>query len=136
VSIPSTPKSTPLVAVIDDDPSVQRVLTRLLRFNGFATCVAASLAELTKVMASSPAIESFVVDLGLKGRETGFDVLNWVRAQPQYAQTPILVLTGNTRLSEEEQQTIRAHRAYIYYKGQSLHPAMEYLKRLLSSGQP
>jgi hypothetical protein len=64
------------------------------------------------------------------------DLLEWLRSQPAYVDTPVLVFTGETVMPEQLEQTISRHRAYVFHKGQRLQPLMELLKQLLSSAGP
>ena len=43
----------------------------------------------------------------------------------------MLVLTGEAIVSEDDEQSIRRNGAYVFFKGQTLQPLMEYLKRLV-----
>ena len=127
-------KGKPIVVVIGDDPSVQRVLGRLLRLHRFVSLHASSTGELLGVVEHHE-VDAFVVDLNLKGTESGLDVLAWLRLQPQYVHTPVLLITGLTEVSAGDEELIRQHRASVLYKVQTLMPVVEYLERLLLGGR-
>jgi CheY-like chemotaxis protein len=47
-----------------------------------------------------------ILDLNLAGAETGLDVLDWIRQQPEpLASTPALVLTGSARQRDRDEST-------------------------------
>jgi DNA-binding response OmpR family regulator len=128
-------KTTPIVVVVEDEPSVQIVLARMLRLYGFTAFVATSLEEATAA-AEQNDVDAFVLDLKLARAESGADVLAWLRLQPKYTQTPVLVLTGATELSEDQQALVRLHRAHVVYKSATLRAAIEHLTRLLHEANP
>jgi CheY-like chemotaxis protein len=121
--------SGPLVAVLDDEESIHRLLSTLLRAEGFNTLHATSTSELI-ANAAKQVVDAFVIDLRL-GAESGIELLTWLRRQPRYIETPAMVFTGVTELTEAEELAIRQQRAYIFYKVQTPYALIEYLHRLL-----
>jgi len=119
------------VLVLDDDPSVHRFLERLLRLHGFKPRLASTVPE-TVAVAESTQIAAFILDVQLRGSESGLDVLAWLRAHPRYASVPVLMLTGLSRLSEDEEAIIQKDHAYLFYKPEKLHLLIDQLKRLVS----
>ena len=83
------PSDTKSVLVLDDDPSVHRFLERLLRLHGFKPRLASTVAEARSV-AESIQLAAFILDVQLRGGESGLDVLRWVRTQPRWDQTKVL----------------------------------------------
>ncbi len=83
-----------VIAIIDDDPSVLRVLTRVLeRFTGFMVHPfnegAAAMAWLQEHRA-----DLVITDHTMRGPD-GLDVVRWLRAQPGFGTVPVLMLTGS-----------------------------------------
>ncbi len=126
---PGLPRSLPVV-VLDDDPAMHRLLQRLLRLHGFKPLLANTVGELATI-ADSVRVRAFVLDVRLRGRESGLDALAWLRSHPQYRDAPVLMLTGVTALSEDEEAIIRRDRAYVFYKPARLHLLIDQLKRLV-----
>ena len=116
--------------VVDDDENVRRVLCRVLDFHGFQPVEATTLSEV--MSGDLPHLDAVLLDLHLAKGESGITVLEWLRTQPRYRDTPIMVLTGEAVVSEHDEESIRRNRAYVYFKGQTLLPLMEHLKRLVA----
>jgi DNA-binding response OmpR family regulator len=125
------PVRKPLVLVVDDDPALQRLLERLLRLHGFTPLPATNLAEAIAVTQAKK-IEAVVLDLGLRGGDSGIDVLRWLRQQAAYASTPVLVLTG-LLLAPDDEETLRYYRAELLSKPQPMHRVIEHLKRVIQT---
>jgi CheY-like chemotaxis protein len=127
--------SAPIVAVVEDETTVRALLVRVLTVNGFTPLGTSSVPELIAIAQEHP-VDAFVVDLNLGQGQSGLDCLSWLRQQPHYARTPALVLTGAVDLPEEQEATIRRHRAHLFHKGQSLRHMTDYLQRLLIDANP
>jgi two-component system KDP operon response regulator KdpE len=117
------------VLVVDDEPAIQRALDRMLRLHGFSAVVATTIRDAVSRAETSP-LTAVILDLGLKGTESGLDFLAWLRQHPAHGQTPVLILTGQARIAEDEEVLIRRHRAYVFYKPTPFAELAEYLKRL------
>jgi DNA-binding NtrC family response regulator len=120
----------PLVVVVDDEQAIQIVLNRLLMLNA---CLARQASNLQDVvaLAQTEHIDAFLIDMTLKGGESGLDVLAWLRRQPEYKEVPVLVFTGHAVLSPDDEATIQRLRAHIFYKTDTLRLAVEAVKQLL-----
>lgn len=121
----------PIVLVVDDDASIQRALTRVLQMHSFAPLQATSIAEAVQTAEQHP-LDAVILDLGLRGAESGIDFLAWMRQQPQYQTTPILILTGRSELGEDDEALIRRNKAYVFYKPESFTTLATYLTRLVA----
>ncbi len=84
--------SSPLILVVEDDPSVRGLLHTLLAAQGYRVAVAADgLAGLVQASSTLPALillDLMMPDLG------GQRVLQELRADPALAAVPVLVVTG------------------------------------------
>jgi DNA-binding response OmpR family regulator len=81
----------PRILVVDDDPSVRRVLTRSLRLEGFSP-LEASDGEHAVTMALEHRPAAVLLDLMLPGL-SGLNVLEQLRGAGFKA--PVLILSGN-----------------------------------------
>lgn len=77
------------VLIVDDDPQIRLLLSRLLRSNLYRVSAAANGAEMKDVLASAP-IDLIVLDVMLPGT-SGFDLCRELR---QTSAVPIIMLTA------------------------------------------
>lgn len=89
----------PVVLVVDDDPAVRRTLLLLFKAQGYEV-VAAEDAISAVSAARKRRPDVVVLDVGLPGGE-GFVVMERLRAVPDLAATPVVVISGR------EPQTMR-----------------------------
>ncbi len=88
---PKGQKHSDTILVIDDDPSIRDVLTRLLGPEGFAVHTAVDGVEgLAQARALRPAI--IILDV-LMPRLDGWEVLRALKTDPDLAATPVIMLT-------------------------------------------
>jgi two-component system, OmpR family, KDP operon response regulator KdpE len=92
-------RATPLILVIDDDPSIRQSLTRELALAGYEAVSAADGVE-GKAIFEERRPDLVVTDLAMP-RADGYAVINAVR---QVDQTPVLVLS----VRGEEEDKVRA----------------------------
>ena len=80
------------ILIVDDDPDIVRLLSSRLRANGFAVVAAedgvSCMSQMRKVHP-----DLVIMDLGIPAGD-GFKSIERVRANVDYAATPIIVLTG------------------------------------------
>lgn len=82
------------ILVVDDDPGIRMMLADFLGLEGHAVDLAADAAELDARLASAPAPDVFLLDVGLPGRD-GFALARSLRERLDPA---ILMLTGRGEL--------------------------------------
>jgi len=83
------------IAVVDDDPGTLRVVSATLASAGHFPLSYASFEEMRAVLYRfRPA--AFVLDVQIPYID-GLAICRWVRGIPEYARTPILFLTSDTR---------------------------------------
>ncbi len=81
------------VLVIDDEPSVREVLSRFLAKAGYEVMTAADGQEALQIVHSRKPPDVIILDLIMAGM-SGFEVLSALRVVPDWAQIPVVVLTG------------------------------------------
>jgi len=79
----------PTVLVVEDDPSLRTLLTRVLRENGFRTLSAASGPEMARLLEAGP-VDMILLDVMLPG-PTGFDICRAIR---RTSDVPIIILSA------------------------------------------
>ena len=131
-SIPlSASAARPTILVVDDEPSTQRTLDRLLAFYRFAPRQASNIQDATLIAEREP-VDAFVVDLTLGREESGMDMVAWLRRQRGYAMAPVFVLTSDLDIPDRDRTLIRQHGAHLFYKGQSLELLIDRLQQILA----
>jgi DNA-binding response OmpR family regulator len=120
----------PTVLVVDDEPSMHRMLDRLLAFYRFVPLQASDVEQATFV-AARERVDAFVVDLTLQRGGSGLEMVGWLRRQQEYAQSPVFVLTSDLEIPDDQRMLIQQHQAHLFYKGQSLELLIDRLQRVL-----
>jgi len=82
------------ILVVDDFPTMRRIVTTLLRQNGFRIFIEAEDGqEGYKVLKENPDINFIVSDWNMPNM-TGLEFLKTVRADPQFKDLPFLMVTA------------------------------------------
>ncbi len=80
------------ILLVEDDPAVMRAMSYMLEKEGYEVLTAMNgLEGLTKVKEENP--DLLILDVMLPGID-GFEVCHRLRAEPQTAQLPILMLSA------------------------------------------
>ena len=102
-------RTSPIIAVVDDEESVRRALHRLLRSAGFEALVYGSGCEFLRHAAGS-APDCVVLDLHLRGH-TGFDVQQALALAE--LPIPVVVLTGTDTSENRARALANGAQAYL-----------------------
>jgi response regulator RpfG family c-di-GMP phosphodiesterase len=131
--VSSSYSDRPTVLVVDDERSILTWLKRSLHEFGFDVVEAMeSRAALAILLESN--VDALILDVRLAGH-SGLEVLEYVRSRPELARLPVIVLTGLAHLTEQEEETIRRHHAYVFYKPEGVEVIVGRLNELLARGQ-
>jgi two-component system OmpR family response regulator len=122
-----SPAGSPIVLVVEDDASLQRALGGLLQRRGFAPVEATTVASAIRAAEEHP-VNAVILDLLLDGNESGVDFLAWLRRQPLYERTPVLIFTGRTMREGDAEELIRRYRAHVFYKPHPITLLVEFLR--------
>jgi FixJ family two-component response regulator len=90
-------EDTPLIAVIDDGPSVRRALLRLLRVEGFLAESFSSASEFLKTPIEAP-FACLILDIHLGGM-SGLDLLDHLKEAG--SRVPVVIITAHDDESAE-----------------------------------
>ena len=81
------------ILIVDDDVQVTTLLDRLLSLEGFEAAVVNDSAQAMEV-ARSIKPDFFILDL-MMPQPNGFELCRFLRADPDFAETPILIITAS-----------------------------------------
>ena len=84
---------TPTILVVDDDPGIQRVMTKFLKLEGFTSAVAANGEEALAYLRGGGDACVIVLDLRMPVMD-GWAFRKEQRLDPSLARIPIVVLSG------------------------------------------
>jgi CheY-like chemotaxis protein len=82
------------VLVADDEPDVRNILRRLLLSDGFCVCEAGDGIEVLAAAAHCE-INAIIIDI-LIPNMSGTEAIQKLHADPRYAKTPIILITGSS----------------------------------------
>jgi DNA-binding NtrC family response regulator len=126
--LPSTAELRTVLAV-DDEESIRKWLARSLNEFGYDVLEAADRATAHAMLQRSK-VDAVILDIRL-ARGSGLDVLQYVRAQDDLAGLPVIILTGVSHLTPEEEAFIERHQAHLFYKPEGIESIAEKLDQLL-----
>jgi DNA-binding response OmpR family regulator len=116
------------VLIVDDEPSIRKILRRSLVEAGYTAYEAAGPVEASRIFLEEQ-IDAVILDLRMPGL-SGFNFLDWLRTEPsERMQTvPVFILTGS-ELSDAERETLHCQRAEVFYKPQGIAEILKALER-------
>ena len=94
------PSSRQHILIVEDDENAQRLFGLFLK-NNYDIYFAATVAEARKVL-EAKTIALVLTDLSLVGGESGLDLVEWIRNQPQYQALPVVALTAHAFVSDRQ----------------------------------
>jgi CheY-like chemotaxis protein len=118
-----------VVLVVDDESSILRLLARSLDVFGYATLEVTGADDALSCLRANR-VDAAILDVRMPGGKSGLELLDAIRADPDRAQLPVLILTGVT-LSDAEAARVRALDAHVFYKPQAVEVLAQKLAELL-----
>jgi len=88
------------ILIADDEPDIRNVLRRLLLSDGFCVCEAGDGYEALAAVDRCE-VSVIVMDILMPGM-SGSEAIRSLRANPRFATTPILIITGHTALQPQQ----------------------------------
>jgi CheY-like chemotaxis protein len=120
------------ILVVDDKGTSRELLRTVLEKEGYIVVEAADgLEAIRKAHAEKPAL--FLLDLQLPVR-SGYEVLNELRCDPQFAALPIIALTASAMQGDQEKALAAGFTAYLTKPVALTHLRVE-IKRILQSDE-
>jgi CheY-like chemotaxis protein len=84
----------PRVLVVEDDPDLRDVLCRVLATEPYEPVPARDGDEALDMLVFQPAPAVVVLDLRLPGELNGWDLLQWMRRDPELREIPVVIVSG------------------------------------------
>src|SRR4051794_2804868 len=82
------------VVIVDDDPDIRFIASRILSAEEMETAEAEDLEQLLEVLDGGFKADLILLDLTLPGA-SGWTVLTRLQSNPDYAKIPVVILTGH-----------------------------------------
>lgn len=96
------PRQQTLIQLVEDDPDQGELAELRLKLAGYVVRTAASAKALSKALREQSRPDLILLDLVLPDGD-GFDILSKLRARPEFALLPIVLLTSRTELDDIRQ---------------------------------
>jgi chemotaxis protein histidine kinase CheA/ActR/RegA family two-component response regulator len=111
VTVTPTPEHGKHVLVVDDSPSVRRVVSNMLKQHGWETQMARDGVEALELISQqTPA--AVLLDIEMP-RMDGYELMATIRAQEQYRSLPLVVLTSRAAAKHQQRAMQLGANAYI-----------------------
>jgi DNA-binding response OmpR family regulator len=118
------------ILVVDDQPLVRQSLRRNMHTHGHLVLEAANVEQALTMLRDMP-VDAVVLDIRLNGDQSGLEVLQFIRAQPQMANLPVLILTAFAPTTTQ-QGLINECGAMVFYKPVGYRAVLHHLTRVLT----
>jgi CheY-like chemotaxis protein len=124
--------NSPVVLIVDDSRAMQEILVDTLRLEGMRTLVASYGREALALMRTHQP-NLVLLDFNLSGTMNGIEVLQTIRKTPQFASTPVVLLTAE-HIAAEQREAQEAD--LIMLKPVEPDEFVQLISRLLNSQRP
>jgi DNA-binding response OmpR family regulator len=102
--------------VVEDAIAVRNMLEDFLGLYGYDVLVASHPdTAFKRLKQSSAMLDAMILDIGLDDNRSGIEVLEMMRLDDRFVDLPVVVLTGLSLTSEEE-ESIQRNRAHLLHK--------------------
>ncbi len=123
----------PHVLIVDDDPSIRRLIELTLRKGGYRYSLAANGLRAIELMEAEPP-HLVVCDL-MMPEVDGFQLLMMVKSTPTLARIPVVIITAGGQQQQVE-RAIKLGAAACLYKPFSTHEFLSTLRQALAAAKP
>jgi len=104
------------VLVVEDAIAVRNMLEDFLSLYGYDVLVASHPdTAFKRLKQSSASLDAMILDIGLDDNRSGIEVLELMRLDDRFVSLPVVVLTGLS-LTTEEEDCIRRNQAHLLHK--------------------
>lgn len=109
------PPPSPLILVVDDEPELRRMFTRVLEIGGFRSLEAHTAEDAWLLLDCGMAPAGVLLDLLMPGMG-GLRFLHQLRADTRYSDLPVAVVTGASFMDEATRSAVLASGASLTFK--------------------
>lgn len=81
------------ILVIDDEQDIRDNISRILRQLGYTVQTADSIRNAIKMLVENPGFDLITCDVMIP-QAGGFELIDQIKADPQYSGIPVLMITG------------------------------------------
>jgi len=120
-----------IVLIVDADPSVRNWLSRSLERLGYGVLTAEDQHGAEAILKTGR-VDAAIIDVNLR-HHSALDLVAVIRGSAKLARMPLVMLTILTHMSEDLEQAIARHRAFVFYKPASIIEIHATLQRELSA---
>lgn len=118
------------VLLVEDDDIIQKLISVLCGRRGILVTAIDSVQDIERAIADAAKYDLFLLDLILP-EITGWDIAQKIRARPEAAGKPILILTGAVLSEQEKEKILQYSDAVVEKKSFSLPLFEELLNKYL-----
>ena len=120
------------VLVVDDEEDTRRLMEEVLTSAGYVPVLAASGSEALEILQQRP-VSAAILDLAMPGMN-GFEVIERMRADPNMASIPVLVVTG-IDLSAADSAALRRSTRAVFLKSRDWRAELTTVLRKVTTPQ-
>jgi DNA-binding response OmpR family regulator len=124
----SRPRRT--VLVVEDALTTRCILEQFFTRAGCDVLQAADPDTALKRLKTG-CIDAVILDLRLGDDRSGLEVLEQMRFEDRFAETPVIILTGVSEVDPNEEEIIQRHGAHLLYKRLGYREVVERLERII-----
>jgi CheY-like chemotaxis protein len=122
----------PLVLVIDDEPEICHLFSRVLQAGGFSSIEATSAEDAWSLLDQGLTPAAVLLDLWMPGAG-GLGFLVQLRADPRFASLPVTIVTGDSALDQRTNATVAALQAPVRFKPLEIASILTLTQEMLQS---
>lgn len=101
------------IYIIDDNPENLLLMQMLLQREGARVGIKRFEVNLIDHLKSFAPIDVILLDIRLAGAASGFDIIEWIRAVPQFAAIPVIAVSAMDRADVVPQLVAKGFQGFI-----------------------